>query len=59
MRRPPQRDQPGDANAVSWCQLVRLFLSPFWPVKKGHPGSDDSLSGSLASDFFRPYESSD
>jgi hypothetical protein len=33
--RQPQRVQPGDANAVSECRLVRLFPSPFWPVKKG------------------------
>jgi hypothetical protein len=36
-RRQPQRVQPGDANAVSECRLVRLFPSPFWPVKKGTP----------------------
>ncbi len=34
-RRQPWRVQPGDANAVSSCRLVRLFPSPFWPVKKG------------------------
>jgi len=33
--RQPQRVQPGDANAVSWCRLVQLFPPPFGPVKQG------------------------
>jgi hypothetical protein len=37
--RQPQRVQPGDANAGSECRLVRLFPSPFGPVKKGTPHS--------------------
>jgi hypothetical protein len=47
-RRQPQRDQPGG-----------FFRPLFGRSKRGHPGSGDSLSGSLASDFFRLYESSD
>jgi hypothetical protein len=46
--RQPQRGQSGG-----------FFRSLFGRSKRGHPGSGDSLSGSLASDFFRPYESSD
>jgi hypothetical protein len=44
-RRQPQRVQPGDVNAVSECRLVRLFPSPFGPVKKEHPGGGYQQDG--------------